>query len=1038
MIPFERTPAPAAYLAIALAIAVVFVSDLYTTVGLAVWLFYLIPVALAYFVWRPLVPAGVALIATILTIVGYYVSPSGTHLAAAWLNRTFGIATSWVLAVIGYHFITGKLAVRKRQWLQLGQTRLSEEMMRDYRAAALAQNILRFLAEFLDAKAGAIFFGDGESFHRLATYGVPQDARVAERFERGDGLLGQAAADNRVFHLRDVPEGYLVAGSSLGRGAPRHLVVVPVGIDGQVKAVLEFGFFNHLTGVETDLLTHVSESIAAAVRSSQHRARLQELLEETQRQAEELQTQSEELRVANEELEEQSRVLKESQGRLELQQVELEQTNSRLEEQTQTLEAQKNELARTAAALQVQRRELELASRYKSEFLANMSHELRTPLNASLILARQLAENRAGNLTAEQIKNAHTIESAGKDLLALINDVLDLSKVEAGRMDVHSQPVQVKRLLDNLTAAFQPLAQQKGLRLQISALEDRLTLETDLQRLEQILKNLLSNAIKYTEQGEVALDVSRAEAGTIAFAVRDTGIGIPADQQQVIFEPFCQADGTTHRKYGGTGLGLSISRQLAHLLGGEIQLSSFVGQGSTFTVLLPERYQAAVGQRSAAEAGTRLLTAAPAAALPPRRPPTASPAPVLPPLFEDDRERLAGGRRVILVVEDDEPFARILYDLAHELEFQALVAASCKEALALAAQYNPSAIVLDIGLPDHSGLMVLDQLKKDARTRHIPVHVVSVHDYTETALSLGAVGYMLKPVRREQLIEAFRRLETRLSESVRRVLIVEDDAAQREALVALLGTGGVEAITAGSAAECLERLSNTVFDCMVLDLNLPDTSGFSLLDKLSREDRYSFPPVIVYTGRELTPDEEQRLRRYSSSIIIKGAKSPERLLDEVTLFLHRVIAELPSEQRAMLEKLHRGDGALEGRHILLVEDDVRNVFALTSVLEPTGAHVQVARNGREALDALERSLQPDGSAVDLVLMDIMMPEMDGLTAMREIRGRTEWKNLPIIALTAKATRNDHEQALTAGANDYMAKPLDIDKLLSLVRVWMPR
>lgn len=406
--------------------------------------------------------------------------------------------------------------------------------------------------------------------------------------------------------------------------------------------------------------------------------------------------------------------------------------------------------------------------------------------------------------------------------------------------------------------------------------------------------------------------------------------------------------------------------------------------------------------------------------------------------MEDDRERLTGGRRVVLVVEDDESFARILRDLAHELGFQCLVAASAEEALALAAQFVPHAVILDVGLPDHSGLSVLDRLKQDARTRHIPVHVVSGSDYAQTALSLGAVGYMLKPVKREELVQAFQSLETRLTQKMRRVLVVEDDAIQLDSLQRLLGSQDVETVGARTAAECLEQLKQSTFDCMVLDLSLPDTSGFALLETLSREDRYAFPPVIVYTGRELSPDEEQQLRRYSKSIIIKGAKSPERLLDEVTLFLHQVISELPAEQQRMLEKARSRDAALEGRRILVVEDDVRNVFALTSILEPRGAEVQIARNGREALEVLERSQGDPDQAIDLVLMDVMMPEMDGLTATREIRKRPEWKRLPIIALTAKAMKDDQEHCLEAGTNDYMAKPLDVEKLLSLVRVWMPR
>ena len=530
--------------------------------------------------------------------------------------------------------------------------------------------------------------------------------------------------------------------------------------------------------------------------------------------------------------------------------------------------------------------------------------------------------------------------------------------------------------------------------------------------------------------------VSRAPDGRLAFAVTDSGIGIRDDQQAMIFEAFRQADGTTNRKYGGTGLGLSISRELSRLLGGEIHLASEPGKGSTFTVSVPEVFDPSRVRPRAAPAPAE-----------PHKPPEIPtvmpdrPAPVLAPRprrFEDDRERMTAGRRTILAVEDDEPFARILYDLIRELGFQCLIASTAEEALAVAAQYIPNAVVLDVGLPDHSGLSVLDRLKHDARTRHIPVHVVSAGDYAQTAMALGAVGYMLKPVKRDQLADALRKLETRLEQRMRRVLVVEDDAVQLDAMQRLLGSHDVQTVGAASAAECLAQLRTETFDCMVLDLSLPDASGYFLLETLSREDAYAFPPVIVYTGRDLSADEEQRLRRYSKSIIIKGAKSPERLLDEVTLFLHQVVSDLPADQQKMLEKARSRDAALEGRRILIVEDDVRNVFALTSILELRGATVQVARNGRESIEALDNALGKPDKAIDLVLMDVMMPEMDGVMATREIRKRPEWKKLPIIMLTAKAMQDDQDRCLAAGANDYMSKPLDVEKLLSLVRVWMPR
>jgi signal transduction histidine kinase/DNA-binding response OmpR family regulator/CHASE3 domain sensor protein len=936
-------------------------------------------------------------------------------------------------AAVGY-LVRRSVATRKRQaWLLGGQNGLSAAMLGDRRIDDLGNGALKFLAEYLGAHAAAFFATNGGRYGLVATYGVPEGG-VPDGFNAGDGLLGQAAQDRRTFVLRDVPEGYLTVGSALGRGRPRHLVVATASSNQTVNGVLELGFFNPVGDDVTELLERVSESLGSAVRSAYYRAHLQNLVEETQRQSEELQAQQEELRVSNEELEEQGRTLKASQSRLELQQTELEQTNTQLEEQAQHLETQRDDLARANSAIEEKAVELEQASRYKSDFLANMSHELRTPLNSSLILAKLLADNPAGNLTDEQVRFAETIQSSGNDLLNLINDILDLSKIEAGKLDVRPGPVLISSLVKGLVQTFEPLADEKGLRLATridpSCFD---TIETDQQRLEQVLKNLLSNALKFTEKGEVRLDISATDSGRIAFAVADTGIGIPKHQQKMVFEAFRQADGTTSRKHGGTGLGLSISRDLARLLGGSIAIVSEPDRGSTFTLVLPQTYSPAfIRAESSPSTPARDFVAEPRVSPRPTTVPRSGGAIV------DDREKLDGSRRVILVVEDDEAFARILFDLAHELRFQCLVATTAEEGLALAIQHGPTAVILDIGLPDHSGLTVLDRLKHDARTRHLPVHVITAGDYARTALSLGAAEFMLKPVKREDLVQALGRLETRLSQRLRRVLVVEDDPVQQDGLRRLLASHDVEAVGVGTAGECLERLRSETFDCMVLDLSLPDATGHSLLETLSREDAYSFPPVIVYTGRDMSADEEQQLRRYSKSIIIKGAKSPERLLDEVTLFLHQVEADLPAEQRRMLEKARSRDSVIEGRRILVVEDDVRNVFALTSILEPRGAKVGIARNGREALAALEKSQANPATAIDLVLMDIMMPEMDGLTATRKIRSRPDWQRLPVIMLTAKAMKDDQEECIAAGANDYIAKPLDVEKLLSLVRVWMPR
>jgi CheY-like chemotaxis protein/signal transduction histidine kinase/CHASE3 domain sensor protein len=917
-----------------------------------------------------------------------------------------------------------------QEWLQSGQIRLGQTMSGDQTIESLGEKVLNYLVDFTHAQVGALYINNGD-FRLVATYGVPANGGIPRTITPNDGLLWQVIKENKSFRLDDIPDGYLSYGTSLGSGKPAHLFVTPITEEGKVNGVIELGFIEPIDETLDDFFERISESIGITFRAVNYREHLQSLLEETQRQAEELQAQGEELRVSNEELEEQSRALRESQARLENQQTELEQTNSQLEEQTQLLEIERDAANRAKLALEEETKKLEQASRYKSDFLANMSHELRTPLNSSLILAKLLADNPAANLTEEQVEFARTIESAGNDLLALINDILDLSKIEAGHMQINPSNVRVRQIIDDLVRPFIPLAEQKGLTVNAIVHPNSPDyIETDRQRLEQILKNLLSNGIKFTEKGHVDIVVQGHPDGRVAFNVIDTGIGIPSEKQHIIFEAFQQADSTTSRRYGGTGLGLSITRELTRLLRGELRLESELNNGSTFTVILPCIYS-----EGSDKARVHLLT-------PKRKEQDSSPTEKTElsqkRQVEDDRAKLSSDRRVILVVEDDESFARILADLVHELDFQCIVATTADEGINTAIQYLPSAVLLDVRLPDNSGLSVLDRLKQDRRTRHIPVHVISAGDYAQTALSLGAVGYLLKPVKREELVAALKQLENRFDTRMRRVLVVEDDPIQLSSLKKLLGTQDVETIGATSAAECMEHLTASTFDCMVLDLSLPDASGYSLLETLSQDEKYAFPPVIVYTGRDLSTEEEHRLRKYSKSIIIKGAKSPERLLDEVTLFLHQVVSELPPEQQKMIEKARTRDSAVEGRRILIVEDDVRNVFALTSILEPRGANVEIARNGREAIEILERTAINAKGGVDLVLMDVMMPEMDGITAVSKIRERPEWRKLPIIMLTAKAMKDDQEACLNAGANDYMSKPLDVDKLLSLIRVWMPR
>ncbi|MEE4131816.1 response regulator [Pseudomonas viridiflava] len=934
--------------------------------------------------------------------------------------------------------------LQKVAWLRNGQSELAEHVLGQLTLSMLGRNILQFLARYLGASVAAVYVRQEHGgLTRIASYGFSREQEERDQTIHSDeGIVGQAARQDRVITLKDVPVDYFKVSSGLGDGSPRSVIVVPTSNDDQVNGVIELGFLHALTEQDVEFLELISDNIGTSIEAARYRQRLQEVLAETQQLNEELQVQQEELRTANEELEEQSRILKESQAHLETQQAELEQTNEQLAEQGQALADQRDaldrnneELNQAQVELQARADELQRSSKYKSEFLANMSHELRTPLNSSLILAKLLAENPTENLTAEQVKFAESIYSAGNDLLNLINDILDISKVEAGKLEVRPENSSVSRLVEGLRGLFQPLATEKRLQFTVEMQAGAPTmLYTDRQRLEQILKNLLSNAIKFTETGTVSMIVSRQPGSGIAFTVRDSGIGIAEEHQQSIFEAFRQADGTTNRRYGGTGLGLSISRDLAALLGGSISVTSAPGQGSIFTLVLPEQYveqsTEAQGANIAAVVSTPVMPALTVAR------PVVEPVVVRDeaiPVFDDDRDKAPFDKRCILVIEDEVRFAQILFDLAHELGYYCLVAHAADDGFNLAARFTPDAILLDMRLPDHSGLTVLQRLKELAPTRHIPVHVISVEDRQEAALHMGAIGYAVKPTTREELKDVFAKLEAKLTQKVKRILLVEDDALQRDSIARLIGDDDIEITAVGFAQEALDLLRDNIYDCMIIDLKLPDMLGDELLKRMSTEEICSFPPVIVYTGRNMTRDEEAELMKYSRSIIIKGARSPERLLDEVTLFLHKVESQLSNERQKMLKTARSRDKVFEARKILVVDDDVRNIFALTSALEHKGAVVEIARNGLEAIAKLN-----EVEDIDLVLMDVMMPEMDGYEATIEIRKDPRWRKLPIIAVTAKAMKDDQERCLQAGSNDYLAKPIDLDRLFSLIRVWLPK
>ncbi len=858
---------------------------------------------------------------------------------------------------------------RELDYLREGQIALSERMRGEQIISRLGQSILSHLVPFTNAQVGAFYLvTDDKTLQMVSGHALSKTEPSDVVIEFGQGLVGQVAIEKKSLLIEDVPSSYFSKiESALGEMVPRSLLICPILYENEVTGVIELGSLHPFTEHQRAFLSHVSENIGIAINTSDVRKKVQK-------------------------------------------------QNEALNKAQVLLEEKANEVQR--------------ASQYKTEFLANMSHELRTPLNSSLILAKLLMENSNENLTEQQIQYATSIYSSGNDLLNLINDILDLSKVEAGKLDIRAEKVVLVKVIEGLKQTFQSLAQEKKLILEVSHEEDLpQSVLTDRQRLDQILKNLISNALKFTEKGSVKIRLYSYSKGTIAFEVSDTGIGIPKEQQAIIFEAFRQADGTTNRKYGGTGLGLSISRDLAKLLGGSIEVESAAGRGSRFTLILPE----------ALKESSLLVDASADSVFRQDRKEMTSHRHIekllasLPLPFEDDRTHATPEGPTILVIDDDVKFAKILLDLAHEFNFRCIIAQGADEGFDLALEYNPDAILLDIKLPDHLGLTVLDRLKENPKTRHIPVQVISVEDHSKASFQMGAIGFLLKPVKHDEIKDSFKKLEARFSKQVNRILIVEDDELQRKSIALLIADEGIEITTVALAKEALIELKTNVFDLMIVDLKLPDLFGGELLEQMTSENIASFPPVIVYTGSSVSKEQEASLKKFSKSIIIKGARSPEKLLDEVNLFLHRVESNISQDQRKIIQKVRSREQILKGKKILLVDDDIRNIFALTSVLEQKGATVIAGRNGQEALDKLNQEPQ-----IDLVLMDIMMPEMDGYEATRRIRKQKRFASLPIIAVTAKAMKDDHKKCLEAGTNDYVSKPVDIEKLLSLVRVWAPQ
>ncbi|WP_339703353.1 response regulator [Algoriphagus aquimarinus] len=1046
-------------------------------------------------------------------------------------------------------------ANEKHNWLTSGQNQLNEKLVGDQSIEELASNTISFLCTYLKANIGAVYLFNAKDNALMLNghYAFTSPKDIKEKFALNEGLIGQAALEQKQISLTDITEEQIRITSSVLNTKPKQLLITPFLFEGKTLGVIEMGRLTDFTETEKEFINASMESIAVSINMAINQQSLRELLGKVQsqkgemeiaaleldqqinalnqaaivsitdangdiiyindkfcaiskysreellgknhrilksgkqpdglftgmwksislgkiwkgeivnkakdgtfywvdttitpfkgidgkiekyvsirfeititknqmlelaQQAEELQVQQEELKQTNEELEEQTQNLKQ-------QQEELQMTNEELEEQTQALEEKNKEVETAKYDIEQKTKQLEISSKYKSEFLANMSHELRTPLNSLLILSKDLSENRNKNLDEDQVESAEIIYNSGHDLLVLINEVLDLSKIEAGKMSVNIERVSLRNFTDELLRNFKHQAEQKGLKL-TSKLSKELpeSIHTDSQRLNQILKNILSNAIKFTEKGSVNIRIDRYTESTVIISITDTGIGIPEDKQMAIFEAFQQADGGTSRKYGGTGLGLSISRELAKLLGAEIKLSSKLNEGSTFSIIIPLEIH-----HEQEPARTSILKE-----------------PVLYkpqyqndsgylnyPSIEDDRDTITKDDKVVLIIEDDLKFASILLKLANKKGFKCLSAATGEDGLLLATKYKPQAVILDMELPGINGHNVLHELKENPAVRHIPVHIISANERSLEPIKEGAIEYLMKPVNKNDLEEAFNRIENFVNRKMKNLLIIEDNENARKAMRKLIGNGDVKCFEAGTGKDALALYQDNKIDCIILDIGLPDMTGFDLIYKLESLKDHAIPPIIIYTGKELTKEENNELQKYAESIIIKGVKSEERLLDETALFLHRTISNLPESKQMIINNLYDKEAIFHSKKILLVDDDMRNVFALSKILKERGMEIIKAENGKNALEMLDAHAD-----IDLVLMDIMMPEMDGYEAMQRIRSQVKYKNLPVIALTAKAMNDDKQKCIDAGANDYIAKPVDVERLLSLMRVWLSK
>ncbi|PCH79862.1 MAG: hypothetical protein COB90_10395 [Hyphomicrobiales bacterium] len=976
--------------------------------------------------------------------------------------------------------MTSKLAKTQReikadQWLKSGQAALLNEIRREQDIMGLSQRVITLLCTAVKAHVGVMYTADSNGALCLTGSYANSSRKTGNLvLETGNGLAGQAVLERQLLVFSDIPPGYLDTHSALGDATPAKLMIAPFISDGKVMGLIEMGVFRDFSENEIDLIKQVSENIAIAISSTINRGQLQQLLDESRDQRKTLQSQqdelqetnaemirqtmalkvseeklkqqSEELLSSNEGLEEQTKALRESEEELKQQSEELQASNEELEEysknlemQKQAIEKQRSNLDNVRKDLEIQTGELKQSNKYKSEFLSNMSHELRTPLNSMLLLSQSLADNKHGRLSDDEVEAAEVIHSGGYDLLNLINDILDLSKVEAGKIEVNIEEVDLEENLNFLAKQFKPIAENKGLELKFET-DDNVgnILQTDGHRLSQILKNLLSNAVKFTSSGSVTLKIHRPRGvqfksmklpddQIVAISVVDTGIGIPEAKRIAIFEAFQQADGATTRNYGGTGLGLTISRELAGLLGGELHLAESCETGSVFTLYLPAK--SVVG-----EVGVSRYVATPVhhdGQIDVKLPVQISSGVNQGVYITDDRTGLSGRDRSALIIEDDKHFAKMLRDIARDWGYKVIVTDHGKEGISFARQYKPAVILLDLGLPDITGVEVLSALKADADTESIPVHIISAGGSDNQVLEMGAVGFLMKPVSTDELKSVFAGFEHELKTPIKSILLIEDDVNTQKAVKHVIGSDDVNVVTVSTGKEGLDALGAATFDCIILDLNLPDMSGFDLLDTMSATKIAVTTPIIVHTGKNLSVEERQKLENLANSVIVKCSESPSRLVDDVNLFLHSVEDQLPFDKRASASMLHDSDKVFEGCKVLLVDDDMRNIFALSRLLTDAGLKVEASNNGKLALEKLE-----DRSDIDLVLMDVMMPVMDGLEATKRIRAQEKYRNLPIIALTAKAMEHDRAECLEAGANDYMTKPVEPEKLLNLLRTWL--